>query len=146
MKGLRIQQLDMAYPKEVALVQLLQKALFPNDAPVDPASSMWWAVREPGYRLVIGFAGLRVPFPDSPVTGYLSLCGVGRRWRGMGIQRALIRKRIAMARKLGVLRVVTDTYNNPASANNLIACGFRTYMPDAPWKADGAVYWFKDLT
>lgn len=144
MKGLRIQQLDMANSPDVALVQSHQAILFPNDHPVDTRSSLWWVVTFHG--VVVGFAGLRVPFPDSPVTGYLSLCGVCPSLRGMGIQRALIRKRIAMARKLGVLRVVTDTYNNPASANNLIACGFRTYMPDEPWKADGAVYWFKDLT
>lgn len=144
MKGLRIRQLDMAAPEDVAWVLRLQGYLFPSDVTVDPASSIWWVARVCGVDIAL--AGLRVPFPDSPVTGYLSLCGVESAFRGRGIQRALIRKRIAMARKLGVLKVVTDTYNNPASANNLIACGFRTYMPDEPWKADGAVYWFKDLT
>lgn len=150
MNGLRIQQLDMADAHDVAAVAKYQEYLFPNDAPVDPASSLWWVVREKtGGRdagAFAGFAGLRVAFPDSPVVGYLSLCGVAGWARGLGIQRALIRKRIAKAKELGVLRVVTDTYNNPASANNLIACGFRTYMPDEPWKADGSVYWFKDLT
>lgn len=145
MKGLRIQQLDMANLVHVEIVRAYQASLFPNDAPVDPASSIWWVARS-AFGVTVGFAGLRVPFPDSPVTGYLSLCGVDRFARGLGVQRALIRKRLVMARKLGVLKVVTDTYNNPASANNLIACGFRTYMPTEPWKADGAVYWFKDLT
>lgn len=144
MRGVRITQLDMAIPGNVQLVRSHQGTLFPADVPVDPLSSIWWVAKS--FGVVVGFAGLRVPFPHSSVTGYLSLCGVYPSFRGHGIQRALIRKRIAMARKLGVLRLVTDTYNNPASANNLIACGFRTYMPDEPWKADGAVYWFKDLT
>lgn len=148
MKGLRILALDVSNAGVADAVATWQTSLFPSDAPVDIPSSLWWWARvkpATGLSFCVGLAGLQVGHQGDAVTGYLSLAGVVPGWRGLGIHKDLIRKRITKARELGLLRLVTDTYNNPASANNLIDLGFRTFMPDAPWKADGAVYWFKDL-
>jgi hypothetical protein len=41
--------------------------------------------------------------------------------------------------------IVTDTTDNPSSANNLIACGYRIYAPENPWGFTHTIYWSKDL-
>jgi len=46
-----------------------------------------------------------------------------------------------MAKKLGWSWVITDTTNNPASANSLISCGFKIYRPGNPWSFRNAIYW-----
>jgi GNAT superfamily N-acetyltransferase len=80
-----------------------------------------------------------------PGTGYLCRAGVLESHRGRGLQKRLIRVRERKARKLGWTHVVTDTYENPASANSLIKCGFRSYLPRNPWGAKGVAYWIKRL-
>jgi hypothetical protein len=37
--------------------------------------------------------------------------------------------------------LVTDTHDNPASANSLIARGFKLFDPTKPWGATGTLYW-----
>jgi len=37
--------------------------------------------------------------------------------------------------------VITDTNENPASANNLIATGFKMFEPSEPWSFKTALYW-----
>jgi hypothetical protein len=41
--------------------------------------------------------------------------------------------------------IITDTSDNPSSANNLIACGYRIYRPTDPWGFNHTIYWTKDL-
>jgi hypothetical protein len=41
--------------------------------------------------------------------------------------------------------IITDTSDNPSSANNLIACGYRIYRPTEPWGFNHTIYWTKDL-
>jgi L-amino acid N-acyltransferase YncA len=61
--------------------------------------------------------------------------------RGQGIQKRLIRVRLRQARALGWNWVVTDTHDNPASSNSLIARGFKLFDPSKPWGADKTLYW-----
>jgi GNAT superfamily N-acetyltransferase len=61
--------------------------------------------------------------------------------RGQGVQKRLIRARIRQARALGWNWLITDTYLNPASANSLIATGFKMYEPSQPWGAKQTLYW-----
>jgi GNAT superfamily N-acetyltransferase len=65
--------------------------------------------------------------------------------RGQGLQRRLIGARERHARALGMAWLVTDTYQNPASSNSLIAAGYRLYEPAQPWGARGTLYWRKRL-
>lgn len=111
---------------------------FPSDAPYVPEKGWWWLAKE-GDTLA-GFAGL-TPSARWADTGYLARAGVLPAYRGHGLQKRLIRVRLAKARKLGFKWVITDTRLNPASANSLIACGFRMYQPSDPWSFKDACYW-----
>jgi hypothetical protein len=73
--------------------------------------------------------------------GNLSRCGVLPLARGLGLQRLLIRRRIAWARRQTGRRAVLK--HNHHSSNNLIRCGFRLY--DGKWIAADALYWWFDL-
>ena len=100
----------------------------------------WWVAFDG--KTPAAFACLR-PSIRSEHTGYLAMSGVLARWRGKGLQRKLIRKRVAYARQLGWHTVITDTmHGNAASMRSLIACGFRPYTPVVRWgDPDHAVYW-----
>jgi hypothetical protein len=63
----------------------------------------------------------------------------------MGLQKRLIRVRERMARELGWAWLITDTFQNPPSANSLISCGFKNFAPTKPWGFAGANYWRKKL-
>lgn len=132
--------------EEVARNKLLamQTDILPEDVPTSVDEGLWWFAFEG--EALLAFCGLYVRHQDDPMVAFLCRAGVYKEYQGHGIQKSLIRTRVAKAKALGLHSVVTDTYNNPASANNLIACGFKTYMPEAPWRADGAVYWRKVLT
>jgi GNAT superfamily N-acetyltransferase len=77
--------------------------------------------------------------------GYLCRAGVLPAYRGMGLQRRLVRVREKKARALGWRLLVSDTNDNPPSANNLIGCGYRTFTPPTRWAMPSAVYWKKEI-
>lgn len=137
---------DPSSPEAQKTLRHFRDTLFPNDDPVDTTRGLWWVIEEPTEGLLAGFAGMHLRHQGNPLEAYLCLAGVLPEYRGLGLQRHLIRARLRKARALGLMRVVTDTYNNPASVNSLIACGFRSYMPDVPWKEDGAAYWEHTLS
>ena len=93
----------------------------------------------------VAFAGSR---PSGWYTNavYLSIAGVAKTHRGLGLQKRLIRKRVAHARSIGARFAMSETLNdNAPSMNNLIACGFRAFEPRVKWGNDSAVYWRKAL-
>jgi predicted acetyltransferase len=61
--------------------------------------------------------------------------------RGFGLQKKFIRVRIRQAKALGLNWLITSTYDNPASANSLISCGFKMFNPTNPWMAKNTSYW-----
>jgi L-amino acid N-acyltransferase YncA len=67
--------------------------------------------------------------------------GVIRNFQGHGLQKRLIQARIRKARALNWEWLLTDTTDNPASANSLIAMGFKLYEPKAPWANKNSLYW-----
>lgn len=125
-----------------ALLRWLQIECLPADKPAETERGFWW-VAELDKRPV-AFAGM-YPSARYAEVGYLCRAGVVRDMRGMGLQKRLIRVRVNKARAIGWKWLVTDTLNNPASANSLIACGFQTFTPAAPWGGDCAIYWRKKL-
>jgi GNAT superfamily N-acetyltransferase len=116
---------------------------FPDDAAYIPSKGHWWIARA-GKHLA-GFAGIQQSHKWFD-TGYLCRAGVLPEFRGQGLQKRLIRVRLAAARRLGWKWVVTDTRQNPASANSLIDCGFRMFTPSDPWSFKDACYWRIRLT
>ena len=111
-----------------------------------PDQGHWWLAegRVDGEWLPAGFCGL-TERPQEPSVAYLKRAAVLPWARGRRLQRRMVRVREALARKLGIKQLVTDTTDNIPSANNLIACGYKLYRPAEPWGFTHTLYWFKEL-
>ena len=92
----------------------------------------------------IAFGGLRgCKHEANKGLAYMIRSGVRSKHRGQGLQKRLIKARIAMARRNGFSEIVTYVLDwNLASANSLIACGFRLYTP-ADYYAGKKAYYFR---
>jgi GNAT superfamily N-acetyltransferase len=131
-------------PKIVSLLTYLQKKCLPADDICSLDSGYWWIVYGDN-NIPVGFAGM-VRSHSWSDCGYLCRAGILETYRGNGLQKKLINARIAQAKKLGWNWVITDTTNNPASANSLIKRGFKLYEPTKPWAFDHSLYWRKKIT
>jgi len=120
----------------------LQNICLPSDKPYDTNYGSWWIATKDGED--VGFAGLvrTVSWNDC---GYLCRAGVIPSARGQRLQKKLIYVRIRQAKALGWNWLVTDTRFNPASANSLIACGFKMFQPSKPWGCKDTLYWRRKL-
>ena len=125
-----------------AVLESMHAACFPEDQMPDFKRGWWWIGFERGEPAA--FCGLR-EVESWDRTGYLKRAGVLRAYRGRGYQQRLIRVRLQKARALGYERVITDTTDNPTSANNLMECGFRLYAPHQPWGFRRTLYWIRTL-
>lgn len=143
----RVRQLELDDPVMPEVLELDNRpGLGVGTEAAPSADTDWWALEMLGFVFsssdlpvweLVGYAGGRV----IPETGayYLSRAMVLPEYRGRGLQKRLIRARVAHARRLGCPRVVT--YTNPvnvASNNSLIACGFKTA---SPWDGDKNSLW-----
>jgi GNAT superfamily N-acetyltransferase len=134
-----LKKADLRNPSLVTLICYLQKKILPSDNIYKPDRGHWWvAYAEDGKP--VAFAGLvrSIKWTD---TGYLCRAGVLDGYTGHGLQKRLIQARVKQARKLGWNWCITDTTNNPASANSLINAGFKIYTPGQPWSFRNAIYW-----
>ena len=136
---MKIKRVDIRHLQIQDQLTVLQKKCLPSDAPYDTSQGYWWIVYD-AHNLPCAFAGLvsSVRWLD---TGYLCRAGVLPSHRGQGVQKRLIRARVRQARALGWNWLITDTYDNPASSNSLIATGFKLFEPSKPWGAKGTLYW-----
>ncbi len=105
-------------------------------------SGAWWIAYHDDDA--IAFAGV-VPSTHARNSGYFCRVGVLRRHWGRGLQLRLMRAVEVRARRLGWDSIVSDTTDNPVSANNFIRAGYRLYEPDAPWAWSHTLYWRKWL-
>lgn len=137
---LRIREVDTRTEANAALLHYLQLTALPADTPMETHEGHWWVAFDGG--LPVAFAGL-VRSQQVPDGGYLCRAGVLPSHRGKGLQRRLIQVRALKARKLGMKVLVSDTFDNPPSANNLIRAGFRLYDPTVRYGALGTNYWRK---
>jgi GNAT superfamily N-acetyltransferase len=119
-------------------LSVLQKKCLPYDTPYDTNHGYWWIATQDG--ISCGFAGLVYSSRWSDC-GYLVRCGVLSDYRGQGLQKKFIRVRIRQAKALGLKWLITSTYDNPASANSLISCGFKMFNPTNPWMTKHTSYW-----
>jgi len=110
--------------------------------PLEDADDWWIVLLD---DVPVGFAALSTS-NTIPNAGYLSRAGVLHAHRGHGLQKRLIRGRERHARVKGWQWLVTDTHDNPASANSLIACGYKTFKPNTSWAFATSTYWRKRLT
>ena len=102
----------------------------------------WWI----GYhhKEPISFASL-IPSDRYPRTGYFKRVGVLSAHRGHGLQLRHMRAIENRARRNGWNQIVSDTTDNPHSANNFIAAGYWILAPEAPWSFPNSIYWTKAL-
>ena len=137
-----IKRVNALNPEMALALAKLQKTCLPQDTPYDVSEGWWWI----GYYngTPVAFAGL-VKSSQWHGTGYLCRAGVLRVCQGKGIQKRLIKLRMRFAKKQGFTHVVTDTRDNPASANSLISCGMKMYDPRSPWAYKESCYWIKRL-
>lgn len=138
----RIRAVDRQSAADKALLEWLQLEILPSDTPADTGVGYWWLLFEGANPA--GFCGLH-PTEES-AGGHLCRGGVLPSYRGHRLQRRLIAVRERKARRMGLSHLVSDTYDNPASSNNLIASGYRMFAPAEPWGAEGTCYWKKKIS
>ncbi|MBR0814934.1 GNAT family N-acetyltransferase [Bradyrhizobium diazoefficiens] len=92
----------------------------------------------------VAFAGV-VPSTHARNSGYFCRVGVLQRHWGRGLQLRLMRAIEVRARRLGWDSIVSDTTDNPVSANNFIRAGYRLHEPETPWGWSHTLYWRKWL-
>lgn len=92
----------------------------------------------------VGFAGV-IPSTHVRNGGYFSRVGVLQRHWGRGLQRRLMCAVEARGRRIGWGSIVSDTTDNPVSANNFIRAGYRLFEPETPWAWAHTLYWRKLL-
>lgn len=117
----------------------LHRHCFPSDVMPEWSDGSWWITWEDGKP--IAFIGVE-PVKSWKESLYISRVGVVQEHQGKGLQRLLMNKVCKAAQGLYSF-VISSTYENPASANNFIRCGFKTYLPQYPWGAAGTIYWIK---
>lgn len=132
-------QVDTSKPEIVKILKGLHKHCLPADEYPDFSVGCWWIVYDKNGS-PSAFGGL-VPSSRWTDCGYLNRAGVLSFHRGRGLQRRLIRVRIAKAKQLGYEYVFSDTHDNVPSVNNLIECGFRLYDPITPYGDVQTLYW-----
>ena len=129
-----------ARDEEVEEIVALDRATLPESKP--SIDTDWWGAWEDDE--LVGYAGARLLGNGAY---FLSRAGVVESHRGIGLQKRLIRVRVAKARSLLALRAVTYTAtHNAPSSNSLIACGFKIYVPEVAYVGNDVVYWRKVLT
>lgn len=143
----RIKRVDGTDEEIADTLRELHDECFGSSAPqIDPERGAWWLAFAPdAARDLAGFCGVTPTYGQPGEVAYLKRAGVLLPHRGQGLQRRFVRVREALARKDGYRCIVTDTTDNPPSANNLIACGYRIYRPEKPWGFPETIYWYKDL-
>lgn len=126
----------------IETLESLHRAILPSDQLPDFDKGWWWIATNDGKP--VAFAGMH-PSTQWWDTLYLCRSGVLPLAQGKGLQLRLIKARERHAKTLGKTWLITDTRENPASANSLIKADFRLYEPAAPWSFRTALYWRKRI-
>lgn len=130
-------------PTQIAAAKALDRDCFSSD--VESAKwdrSVTWIVEHTPTAQIIGYACLR--FVTHEKLAYLTRAGISGEHRGQGLQKRLIRVRLAYAKQRGYPAAITYTVRaNSRSVNSLIACGFRYYEPPNAWAGREMLYWYR---
>lgn len=127
---------------DISIIKKLQKECLPDCPYYLSDTCKWWVVWY--WETPVGFYGWE-PMEDHCKTVYICRCGVLEKHRGLRLQKRMTRIALICAKLNGYLRAVTDTRQNPPSANSFISSGFKTFEPKKPWAFKDSIYWFKDL-
>jgi GNAT superfamily N-acetyltransferase len=139
----RIRIVDASDDDIANILADLHQSTFFDAAPLPQFElGAWWLAYhgdEP-----VAFAGV-VPSTHIRNGGYFSRVGVLQRHRGRDLQCRMMRVIEARARRTGWDSIVSDTTDNPVSANNFIRAGYRLFEPQVPWAWAHTLYWRKRL-
>ena len=124
------------------MVDLHQLTFFDAAALPQFELGAWWLAYHGDEA--VAFAGV-VPSTHIRNGGYFSRVGVLQRHRGRDLQCRLMRVIEARGRRIGWESIVSDTTDNPVSANNFIRAGYRLFEPPVPWAWAHTLYWRKRL-
>jgi GNAT superfamily N-acetyltransferase len=146
----RIREVDGAdemYREELANIH--DATFFDPSIRADFDYGHWWLVWDNTVPRIfkappVAFCGF-VPAHATPGAGYLKRAGVLKQYRGQGLQRRLITVRERKARAIGLVTMLTDTTDNPPSANSLIRAGYKIFEPSYRWAFAHSIYWRKQL-
>lgn len=122
-----------------ALIKWLDQEIFPIDVRQEVPGYYWWVVYKD--MVPVGFGGLEITGKKA----VLLRAGVHAKHRGNKLYQKMIQKMVVIAKKNCCKTL--DTYTKPfnaASINGLIACGFRSYIPD-PANLENINHWRKRL-
>lgn len=125
--------------RNVTLARELHAKLLPDDTWVGDDHTFW--IVEDSSGLAVGFCSAVY----RPQLGYvyLSRAALDKSVRGAGLQRRMIRTRIAWAKAQGARKVITYTLlKNYSSITNLIRSGLRFDTPEEAWVGND-VHYFK---
>lgn len=138
---------DLTEDEDLDWLRDLHRYTFGDSAPMlDFDYGAWWLVFRRDDPEPAGFGGIVPSDCDyGPGFAYLKRAGVVHDHRGHGLQRRLLRIREAYARREGYHTILTETRDNPQSANNLIKAGYQMWDPPTPWALAGSLYWRKLL-
>jgi GNAT superfamily N-acetyltransferase len=140
----RFAKVDTDDDEVVELLGELHELTFGNTAkPPEWDYGWWWIGWHRRSAAPAAFCGVVQSSLDEGAA-YLKRAGVVPAHHGQGLQRRMIRIRERCARRLGFVRMITDTTDNHRSANNLIAEGYRLWAP-LPWAWEHSLYWTKAL-
>lgn len=131
---------------KIAELDHLDLACLPGDDPYPKAGPglYWWIVTEHPRGRVVGFCGSLYWGPESLV--FLCRSGVMPEARGKGLQRRMIKTRVAHAAYIGAKGCISYTStDNTVSSNNLIRCGFELYEPEYKWAGEEYLYWWRTV-
>ena len=139
----RIREVDALDDEIAETIIELHRLTFFDTAPIPSLDSGHWWLGYYGHE-PISFASL-LPSDRYPRAGYFKRVGVLEKHRGRGLQRRHMRAIEVRAKRNGWTQIVSDTTDNPASANNFIAAGYWILTPEFPWAFPQSIYWIKDL-
>ncbi len=124
------------------LIKELQKECFPYDKIYITDECLWWVCY--WNNKPVGFYGWE-PMKNKPFNVYICRCGVIPSHRGRRLQKKMASVALLCAKNMGYRRAVSDTRQNPPSANSFISSGFKTFTPEDPWSFKDSIYWYKIL-
>jgi GNAT superfamily N-acetyltransferase len=115
-------------PEEQEQIARMDAVCFPLDTPAVVAGARWligWDGKAPA-----SFCAWKTIDQDGVAVGFHYRAGVMPGYRGQGLQRRMLHLREAEMRAEGLAKAVTYTdADGAASMRNLIAKGYRPYLP-----------------
>ena len=130
-------------PDTKKLLHGLQKKCLPVDKPYFPKDGNWWVGYDGDMPVAFCLVAPSLRWADAI---YLARAGVVPSHQGLGLQLRMIRIRERWAKRQGRFKwSITDTSDNPASANSLINAGYKLFEPTSPWGLSTSLYWRKRL-